>query len=75
MPRSCLARRINSRSIASVFSQSAITPSFNGRMATTRLGVLPIMFLASSPTARTWSVVISIATTLGSRSTMPRPLT
>src|SRR5580698_7486913 len=41
------------RSIASVISKSAITPSFMGRMATIFPGVRPNMRLASSPTART----------------------
>ena len=63
------------RSISSVTSKSAITPSFSGRMALIVPGVRPSMRLASIPTACTSPVRESIATTLGSLSTMPRPRT
>jgi hypothetical protein len=39
------------RSICSVTSKSAITPSFNGRMAWMVPGVRPIIRFASAPTA------------------------
>ena len=58
-------------SIFSVTSYSAITPSRNGRMATILPGVRPSISLASVPTAMTRLVVLSIATTDGSFSTMP----
>ena len=63
------------RSISSVTSKSAMTPSFSGRMAEIVPGVRPSMRLASMPTAWTSPVRESIATTLGSDSTMPRPRT
>ena len=63
------------RSISSVTSKSAMTPSFSGRMAVIVPGVRPSMRLASMPTAWTSPVRESIATTLGSESTMPRPRT
>ena len=61
--------------IISVTSKSAITPSFNGRIANTLPGVLPNMSFASCPAARHFFVSASIATTLGSSITMPSPLT
>ena len=63
------------RSISSVTSKSAITPSLRGRIAEIVPGVRPSMRLASIPTAWTSPVRESIATTLGSDSTMPRPRT
>ena len=63
------------RSICSVTSKSAITPSFSGRIAWMSPGVRPSMRLASMPTACTSPVRWSIATTDGSDSTMPRPRT
>ena len=63
------------RSISSVTSKSAITPSFSGRIAEIVPGVRPSIRLASIPTAWTSPVRESIATTLGSDSTMPRPRT
>jgi len=42
---------MNSRSMYSVTSKSAMTPSFSGRMAWIESGVLPSMALASLPTA------------------------
>jgi hypothetical protein len=66
-------------SIASVTWKSAITPSFMGRMATMFAGVLPSISLAVAPTARpfrsTSVVPFRTATTEGSFSTIPRPLT
>ena len=58
--------------IASVMSKSAITPDFIGRMAMMLPGVRPSMRLASSPTASTRFDPAWMATTEGSRSTMPR---
>ncbi len=63
------------RSICSVTSKSAITPSFRGLIAWIVPGVRPSMRLASMPTAWTSPERESIATTLGSESTMPRPRT
>ena len=63
------------RSISSVTSKSAMTPSLSGRIAEIVPGVRPSMRLASMPTACTSPVRESIATTLGSDSTMPRPRT
>ncbi|KAF5042033.1 hypothetical protein DSECCO2_516880 [anaerobic digester metagenome] len=66
------------RSMASVTSKSAMTPSFMGRMATMLPGVRPSMRLASAPTARTLllpRLSRLTATTEGSRRTMPLPLT
>ena len=63
------------RSICSVTSKSAITPSFSGRIAWIVPGVRPSIRFASMPTACTSPVRESIATTDGSDSTMPRPRT
>jgi hypothetical protein len=63
------------RSISSVMSKSAMTPSFNGRMAWMEPGVRPSIRFASMPTACTSPVPESTATTEGSESTMPRPRT
>ena len=63
------------RSIASVTSKSAMTPSLSGRMATMLPGVRPSIRLASMPTASTRFVSRSTATTEGSMSTIPRPRT
>ncbi len=63
------------RSIASVISKSAMTPSLSGRTATMLAGVRPSMRLASLPTARTMLVPALTATTEGSRRTMPWSLT
>src|SRR5438445_419833 len=60
------------RSISSVTSKSAITPSFSGLIAWIVPGVRPSIRLASIPTACTSPVRESIATTLGSDSTIPR---
>src|SRR5271170_1442070 len=63
--------------ISSVTSKSAMTPSRNGRIAWMFPGVRPSISLASSPTARTClrPFTVASATTEGSFSTMPRPLT
>ena len=61
--RLCVDLRMKWRSIASVTSKSAMTPSFIGRMATMLAGVRPSMRLASSPTARTLVVPAWTATT------------
>ena len=58
-----------------MISKSAITPSFNGRIAWMWLGVRPIMRLASMPTASGRPSRTLTATTDGSFSTMPRPRT
>ena len=63
------------RSICSVTSKSAITPSFSGRIAVIVPGVRPSIRFASTPTACTSPVRWSIATTDGSESTIPRPRT
>ncbi len=63
------------RSISSVTSKSAITPSLSGRIAWIVPGVRPSIRLASTPTACTSPVAESTATTDGSESTMPRPRT
>ena len=62
------------RSIASVVSKSVITPWRSGRTAEIEAGVRPIMRWASSPTACTSPVRVSIATTDGSDTRMPSPL-
>src|SRR5215204_504523 len=69
------ALRIKYASIFSVTSKSAITPSLRGRMATMLPGVRPSIRFAADPTATTLSVLVSIATTEGSESTIPCPLT
>ena len=63
------------RSISSVMSKSAMTPSLSGRIAWIVPGVRPSIRFASKPTAWTSPVRESIATTEGSESTMPRPRT
>ncbi len=63
------------RSIFSVTSKSAMTPSFRGRTARMCDGVRPIIRLASDPTARMAPFSVLMATTEGSFSTMPRPRT
>ena len=65
--------RMNCFSICSVTVKSAITPSFSGRTATMLPGVRPMTALASWPTQRTSSVLVSTATTEGSRMMMPLP--
>jgi len=63
------------RSICSVTSKSAITPSLSGRIAAIVPGVRPSIRFASTPTACTSPLRWSIATTEGSLRTMPRPRT
>src|SRR6266480_4379047 len=63
------------RSISSVMSKSAITPSLSGRIAWIEPGVRPSIRFASTPTACTSPVLESTATTEGSESTIPRPRT
>ncbi len=60
-------------SMLEAMSKSAMTPSFSGRTATMLPGVRPMTSLASWPTYRTVSVLVSTATTLGSRMMMPLP--
>ena len=69
------ARAMKWRSIFSVTSKSAITPWRNGRTAEIRAGVRPIIRWASSPTACTAPLSVSIATTEGSDDTIPSPRT
>ena len=69
-----LAFFMNSFNIISVNSKSAITPSFIGFIAFIFSGVLPNISLASSPTAITFFVSVSMTTMLGSFSTIPLPL-
>ena len=64
-------RKFSSR--LAVMSKSAITPSFRGRTATMLPGVRPMTAFASVPTQRTSSVLVSTATTDGSRMMMPFP--
>ncbi len=61
--------------ICSVTSKSEMTPSRRGRIAWMLAGVRPTIRLASAPTSRTRLVRTSIATTLGSLITIPRPRT
>ncbi len=63
------------RSISSVTSKSAITPSLSGRIAVMLPGVRPSIRFASTPTACTSPLIESTATTDGSESTIPRPRT
>src|SRR4051812_41980704 len=63
------------RSICSVTSKSAITPSLSGRIAWIVPGVRPSIRFASTPTACTSPERWSIATTDGSERTIPRPRT
>ena len=69
------AFRINSLSIRSVMSKSEMTPSRRGRMATMLPGVRPSICWASVPTFSRVPLSLSMATTEGSRSTTPLPLT
>src|SRR5574338_1046270 len=63
------------RSIFSVTSKSAITPSLSGRTAMIPSGVRPSIRLASRPMPRMRPLPFSMATTEGSLSTIPSPLT
>src|SRR5215472_7224318 len=58
----------------SVTLKSAMTPSFNGRIATMWPGVRPSISLASLPTATTSPLVLLMATMEGSFTTIPFPL-
>src|ERR671918_336897 len=71
------AWRAPADSVASLtaLSSTAITPSFRGLIATILPGVRPSIRFAADPTATTLSVLASIATTEGSESTIPCPLT
>ena len=62
-------------SIFDVAVKLDITPSLRGLIASILLGVLPIIFLASFPTAKTSFVSLFIATTDGSLNTIPFPFT
>ena len=67
----CLTERlIKSRSISVVISKSAITPLLRGLTAIIEPGVLPIIFFATFPTARTRFDFTSTATTDGSSITI-----
>ena len=68
-----MALWMNSVSMLVVTSKSAMTPSFKGRTVTMEPGVRPMTSLASWPTHLTLSVLVSTATTLGSRMMMPLP--
>ena len=63
------------RSIISVMSTSAITPSFSGRIASMSPGVRPSMRFASRPIPRILRDSFSTATTQGSLTTTPSPRT
>ncbi len=63
------------RIIFSVVSRSAITPSRSGRIAMMSPGVFQSMRFASTPTATTFFVPRSTATTEGSLMTIPFPRT
>ena len=63
------------RSIISVTSTSAMTPSLRGRMASMPSGVRPSMRLASRPIPMIRREPRSTATTEGSFRTMPSPFT
>src|SRR5918997_756089 len=52
-----------------------MTPSLSGLIATMLPGVRPSIRLAAEPTATTLSALLSMATTEGSESTIPCPLT
>ena len=76
-PRRLCTLRMKCLIISSATSKSAITPSRSGRIASMLPGVRPTICLASSPTARTClrPRLMVIATTDGSSSTIPLPLT
>jgi hypothetical protein len=66
---------MKNRSICSVESKSAITPSLSGRIAVMLSGVRPIIRFASWPTARISPVDEFSATTDGSSRSTPLPRT
>ena len=76
-PRRLCTLRMKCLIISSATSKSAMTPSRSGRIASMLPGVRPTICLASSPTARTClrPRLMVIATTDGSSSTIPLPLT
>ena len=67
------ARFNSSRIICSVVSKSVMAPPRNGRTATMKLGVRPIMSQASCPVANTSLVRRFLAITVGSFMMMPSP--
>ena len=69
--------RIKCLIISSATSKSAMTPSRKGRIAWMLPGVRPSIIFASSPTARTCflPLTLAIATTDGSLRTIPLPFT
>ena len=71
------ALRMKCLIISSATSRSAMTPLRRGRMVRRLSGVLPIISLASSPTARTrrTPLMVSMVTTDGSLAMMPTPRT
>ncbi len=69
---SACTRSIKYFSIFSATSKSEITPCSKGMAAKICGGVFPSIFLASSPTAKIWSVRLLIATTDDSLITIPR---
>ena len=75
--KTCLSMMVlrKYRSIFSVTSKSAMTPSLSGRTARMPSGVRPSMRLASSPMPLILPVAFSMATTDGSLRTMPSPFT
>ena len=76
--RALWAFRMKYRSIASVISKSAMTPSLMGRIATMFPGVRPIIRFASIPTASTFLVPRAsrwTATAEGSEQMIPSPFT
>ena len=76
--RALWAFRMKYRSIASVTSKSAMTPSLIGRIATMFPGVRPIIRFASIPTASTFLVPRTsrwTATAEGSEQMIPSPFT
>ena len=69
------AFRMKYASIFSVYSKSAMTPSFIGLIATMLPGVRPSISLASRPTASTRPLTLLMAMIDGSLTTMPLPRT
>ena len=68
-PTRCIKRR----TMRWVTSKSVMAPLCNGRLATTCVGVRPIICQASSPSARTSPERSLMAITDGSASTTPSP--
>jgi len=65
---------INAFSMSAVLSKSEITPSCSGLITEMLLGALPIICFACVPTARVPPLLLSIAITDGSSSTIPLSL-